>query len=172
MRDLRAAPCCSFLASISIPAMFGRATLARRASLVILCKSLRFPPDLSRRDHSWLATKTSKMSRSPSGLSRREHDLQATCVPTQSLLPPGQARRRAANAPGRCSVASWCSPPVVAPAGTGPTEASKIEMCKATSARAKGYDQNAFPGVPRWRVSKLRVLGPRGRQSPRRLSEN
>ena len=68
----------------------------RLRGLVVLHKSVRFPPGLSRRDHNWLATKASKMSRSPSGLSRREHDLQATC----------------ANS-------------IVAPAGTGPTESRK-----------------------------------------------
>ncbi len=32
-------------------------TVARRASLVVLHKSVGFPPGLSRREHNWLATK-------------------------------------------------------------------------------------------------------------------
>ncbi len=112
----------------------GEVKLAVRGSpdLVDAHNSIRFPLGLSQRDHNWLATMARKKFRSPSGLSRREHDLQDTRVPTQSLLPPGQARRRAANAPGRRSVTSQCSPPVVAPAGTGPTEAINKEMCKTT----------------------------------------
>ncbi len=39
-------------------------------ALVVLHKSVKFPPGLSRRDHNWLATKASKISRSPSGLSQ------------------------------------------------------------------------------------------------------
>ncbi len=69
--------------------------------LVVPHKSVRFPPGLSRRDHNWLATKASKISRSPSGLSRREPRLSWHARSLQSRDPAGTGPTESRKSSGK-----------------------------------------------------------------------